>query len=149
MLHQRCQWQKPSIWLHPSLHGYFWGFNWWVATVSANKERPELDFKSTSLCQHCQWQMPGIWLHPSLDTFFWGFNRWAAALSVNWERPKLDFESEDAWQWGCVLVRMCGGGGKIDHWVFRVSRECVIYFLFFIFYFWEGDKQIINEKVER
>ena len=57
-------------------------------------------------------------------------------MSASRERPKLGFE-----------VRMCGGG-KIDHWVLRVTRDFESVFIYlFIYFFGEGDKQMRNEKV--
>lgn len=54
-------------------------------------------------------------------------------MSASRERPKLGFE-----------VRMCGGG-KIDHWVLRVTRDFESLFIYL--FFGEGDKQMRNEKV--
>ena len=53
-------------------------------------------------------------------------------MSASRERPKLGFE-----------VRMCGGG-KIDHWVLRVTRDFESVFIYLFIFFWRGRQT--NEK---
>ena len=48
-------------------------------------------------------------------------------MSASRERPKLGFE-----------VRMCGGG-KIDHWVLRVTRDFESVFIYLFIYFLERE----------